>query len=787
MIFTRQWVNDLIDINDISTEDLCKTFNAIGLEVDSVQKIRIPAKVVVGYVKECIKHPDADKLNICQVDIGKEFGGVVQIVCGAKNVGADMYVAVSTIGAKLKDKDGNEFKIKKSKLRGEESHGMICSSTELGLPKINDGIMILYESIGELQIGKELNEYKILNDDIIELELTANRGDCLSIYGIARELSAFYHKKINEFDKIEYCSERLGIGKFLNVDHKSDVESSLVYKVLDIKEIKTPLKYHLRVGVLGKSSLDCEIKFALEYITHTTGALLDCFKDEQFDKKNNQIDLIVQKDDNGFDAVYGKEKLSIIGIDTNSAKIKDTKTNDLILQISYSEPTNLAKRVFETSQKTDEIYYRASRGSEPNIEQSAKFAEFLLTSLGAKFYNGSEEFIEDIEDKSLDLNLEKVNKFIGQDTDKTKVEEILRWLKFGVKNAGKNIFNVTVPNFRHDIVNFADVVEEIVRIIGIDNIISKPLAQAEQNAYNRVSSHFQNKINIQNRAVMSGFYETITYVFASKENLSKYGFEVVEDKLDILNPISSELNSFRTTLLTNLLEAVSKNRTQGYKKIPFFEIGTVFDKDRNETTKLSLVFSGEKQSDDISNSGKPAQMDFFGFAKKVSSIIGNIELEENSKVDNKLIHPYQSANIIQDGKEIGIISKLHPSVAKEYNISSETFFAEIDFEKINFSEVQAKPISKFQKSIKDLSFVVPSNLEFKQIKSQINSLNNKLINSFKLIDIYSDEELKSEEKESITIRFELQSDSKTLEDSDINSVMDSIIDTLKSKFDIELR
>jgi phenylalanyl-tRNA synthetase beta chain len=286
---------------------------------------------------------------------------------------------------------------------------------------------------------------------------------------------------------------------------------------------------------------------------------------------------------------------------------------------------------------------------------------------------------------------------------------------------------------------------------------------------------------------MSGFYETITYVFASKENLSKYGFEVVEDKLDILNPISSELNSFRTTLLTNLLEAVSKNRTQGYKKIPFFEIGTVFDKDRNETTKLSLVFSGEKQSDDISNSGKPAQMDFFGFAKKVSSIIGNIELEENSKVDNKLIHPYQSANIIQDGKEIGIISKLHPSVAKEYNISSETFFAEIDFEKINFSEVQAKPISKFQKSIKDLSFVVPSNLEFKQIKSQINSLNNKLINSFKLIDIYSDEELKSEEKESITIRFELQSDSKTLEDSDINSVMDSIIDTLKSKFDIELR
>ena len=191
MIVTRTWLEEFVNISKITTDDICKTLNSIGLEVDSVEKVRIASGVVVGKVLEKEKHPDADKLNVCQVDIGSE---TVQIVCGAKNVDAGQYVPVATVGCKLSP----DFKIKKAKLRGVASHGMICSSTEIGLPKLNDGILELDDSIGELVIGKELSEYKLLNDDIIEIELTANRGDCLSINGVARELCAFYNIPLTE-------------------------------------------------------------------------------------------------------------------------------------------------------------------------------------------------------------------------------------------------------------------------------------------------------------------------------------------------------------------------------------------------------------------------------------------------------------------------------------------------------------------------------------------------------------------------------------------------------------
>ncbi|XPV82146.1 MAG: YtpR family tRNA-binding protein [Halarcobacter sp.] len=188
MIITRSWIQEYIDISKISTEDICKTLNSIGLEVDSFEEQRMPSNIVVGKVLEKEKHPDADKLNICQVDIGNE---TVQIVCGAKNVDAGQFVPVAVVGCHL----GEGFKIKKAKLRGVESNGMICSSTEIGLPKLNDGILELDESIGKLEIGKELKDYPFLNDDVIEIELTANRGDCLSINGVAREISAFYSNK----------------------------------------------------------------------------------------------------------------------------------------------------------------------------------------------------------------------------------------------------------------------------------------------------------------------------------------------------------------------------------------------------------------------------------------------------------------------------------------------------------------------------------------------------------------------------------------------------------------
>ena len=234
MIITKEWLNEWIDIKKIDTDIIAKELNSIGLEVDSVTKIRIPKNVVVGHVLTCKKHPNADKLNVCKVDIGES---VEQIVCGAKNIASGQMVAVAKVGSVL---PGN-FKIKPARLRDLDSNGMICSSTELGLPKINDGIMVLDESIGELKIGKELRNFPLLNDDVIELELTANRGDCLSVHGVARDLCVPFELDIKPVEIKEEDDNQLGIGRILNVSVGDKIESSFVFKALDNRSIKSNL------------------------------------------------------------------------------------------------------------------------------------------------------------------------------------------------------------------------------------------------------------------------------------------------------------------------------------------------------------------------------------------------------------------------------------------------------------------------------------------------------------------------------------------------------------------
>ncbi|AXH08725.1 phenylalanine--tRNA ligase subunit beta [Malaciobacter halophilus] len=772
MIVTRKWLEEFIDISKISTDDICKTLNSIGLEVDSLQKVRIASKVVVGKVLEKKKHPDADKLNICQVDIGEE---TVQIVCGAKNVAEGQYVPVATVGCKLSD----DFKIKKAKLRGVESIGMICSSTELGLPKLNDGILELDNSIGKLQIGKELKEYPLINDDIIEIELTANRGDCLSINGVARELSAYYNINIIEKEK-KIDNNDLGIGQFLEVECESAVNSSLLFKAIDFSDFKLPVLHKLRVGTIEKYQ-ENDIKDAISYSTHSYGVVLNAYANEDTDKQNSLSVLHVKKDKDGFDNVFGKELLSTVGVEHKNS---DTNDDIFIVEASYINPEKLAKKVFETKRKTGDIYYRTSRGSEPNIKQGIDCFTTFVSKHGAKIYNGSEAFVEDIERKYLDINIDKINSIIGQDIPKAEIENILNALGFEVKEGLNNVFSIQIPLHRHDIKNIADVTEEIVRIVGIDNIQAKPLAIEEVNRFNQTSANLIKRNKIRRKAIENGFYETLTYLFSNKQNLQKYGFAVVKDELDILNPIVNELNTLRTTILLNLVEACSNNFKQNVKSASFYEIGKVIDENRQESYKISFIHSGAKEQESFTNAGKPENIDFFEFAKRVLNSIGKFDLEPMQKITNSFIHPYQNANVIIDGQEVGFICKLHPSIAQEYDLP-DTFIAEIDFDKIKDELVKVHATSKFQVSRKDLSIIAPKDMPYAKIKKVINSIEDKNIKQFNLIDIYSDEKL--ENNESLTIRFVLQNDEKTLEEDDITSTMNTILEKLNQELNIGLR
>jgi len=772
MIITRTWIQEFIDISKISTDDICKTLNSIGLEVDSVEKVQIADNVVVGYVTQKEKHPDADKLSICQVDLGNSQ---VQIVCGAKNVEVGQYVPVAVVGCKL----SKDFKIKKAKLRGAESHGMICSSNEIGLPKLNDGILVLDDSIGELTLGKELNEYRAFKDEIIEIELTANRGDCLSINGIARELSTCYKLPFHEFEKHLNYNE-IGIGQVLEIECDSNTDSSLIYKAVDFSEFKLPLLQKLRVGVIEKF-VDNDIQNIIHYVTHTNGVLFNAYAKSETDLVNNLSVLHIKKDKQGFDTVHGKKQLSTIGVETN--KINDEDTT-FIVEANYTDPDLLSKKIFEEKRETGDVFYKSSRGSEPHIVQGIDYFTTLVSTFGAKIFKGSESFIEDKEKITIDINTKKVNAIIGQTVPKAKIEIILSSLGFKVRDGGNSVLSIQIPLYRHDIKNIADVTEEIVRIIGIDNIKSKPLVIEEVNRVNKTSIDLIKKNKLRAKSIASGFYETLTYVFSSRENLEKHGFDVVVDKKDILNPITQELNTFRTTLLLNLVEAASNNFKQGLKRVALFEIGTIFDKNRAESKKMSFVYSGDKEDECFANGGKPGELSFFEFAKKILNITGQFEIEPMSDIGNKFIHPYQNGNIIIDGSVVGCISKLHPSIASEFDLPS-TFIAEIDFDKIKDELVVTQSFSKFQSSKRDLSIIAPKNIAYSKIKTIINKIKDDNIKQFNLVDIYSDEKLG--ENESLTIRFVLQKDDKTMAEEDITTTMDNILETLNKELGIGLR
>ena len=773
MIITRTWLEEFIDISKISTDEICKTLNSIGLEVDSVEKLSIATKVVVGKVLEKVKHPDADKLNICQVDIGES---TVQIVCGAKNVDAGQLVPVAVVGCDL----GNDFIIKAAKLRGVESNGMICSSTELGLAKLNDGILELDDSIGKLILGKELKEYSKLNDEIIEVELTANRGDCLSIYGIARELSAYYNIPLIECEK-QLKHNDFGIGQVLEVECDSNIKSSLLFKAVNFANFKFPVLHKLRTSILGKYQEGNDVKNVLTYATHAIGVILNAYSKEKTIQGNNLSILKIKKDEQGFDNVYGIEQLSKICVEHKDINPDDT---NFILEASYINPEYISKKVFETKIKTGEVYYKASRGSEPDIEFGANYFSNLVSKYGASIYRGNESFIEDSEKLTLDVSVRKINAIIGQEIPKIDIEKIITSLGFEVKDTLDNVLVIKIPYYRHDIKNVADITEEIVRIIGIDNIISKPLQIDEVNRVNKTSNDLIKKNKLRFKAIENGFYETLTYVFSSKENLQKYGFKTVKDDLELINPIVKELNTYRTTMLLNLVEACANNFKVGARSTAFFEIGTIFDENRNESKKISFIQTGNAESEDVSNAGKPKNIDFFAFSKKILNTIGKFDLEAMTQIDNSFIHPFQNANIIIDGKVVGYICKLHPSVCTDFDLN-DTFIAQVDFEAISNDIIKTNAYSKFQSSKKDLTIITPKSMEYKEIKKAINSLNNTNIKQFNLIDIYNDEKLG--DSESLTIRFVLQNDEKTMEDEDITSTMTSILNVLNEKLSIGLR
>ena len=754
MIVTRAWLNEFLDISGVSTEKICATLNAIGLEVDSLATICVPKGVVVGKVLSCEKHPDADKLNVCQVDIGTE---VKQIVCGAKNVAAGQTIAAATVGADL----GNGFIIKEAQLRGVDSHGMICGSNEIGLPKLDDGIWVLDESIGELTLGKELSDFPALNDEVIDIELTANRGDCLSIYGVARDLSSALDIPLREVTYPHSVGEKLKI----DITHDS-VNSALIYQEV-AKDLKSNALIDLRLGFVEKYDTNITMRL-LNYTTQATGVLLRAYHD-------SCAKIEVKADDEALEAVYHDSKVvSRIGI--NQVKCDGAP---IMIEASYINPDIVSRSVMGKECEKDDLYYRSSRGSESDLVFGLDYLAKMtgsekLATVGTK---QQEKFSAQVK-----VSFSKINNFIGQDIAEEKVMSILEKLRLKITRDGDNL-TIDVPTFRHDIVGDQDVIEEIVRIVGIDNITSTPFEFAEKYRFNEAYELHQKRIHFRKRGAGAGFFEAVHYFFDNRQKMEKYNLTVIPENLDVANPINNDLNTLRSTLLLHMLESSSTNLKHGKNSVALFEVGRVVDSARAEHQRMAFIFSGEVEAPSISNHGKPKMIDFITFASKVRAVIGEFSLEE-AEDKSLLANPYESARIMIEGKDVGFMARVHIDVERDHDLPV-TYICEVDFDCLVYRRIIAKSYSKFPALSRDISLLMPKAMKFSEIRGFLEETLPEEVVNFYPIDIYHDKAL--EDKVSLTVRFMLQSADKTMEEEDITTIMSDIISSLKEKFSLEMR
>lgn len=777
MIVTKNWLNEWIDLSSVSTEELLKTFNAIGLEVDRHDVVCAPAGVVVGFVEACEKHPDADKLNVCQVNLGNE---VRQIVCGASNVRAGIHVAVATVGAQLP----GGLTIKEAVLRGMDSHGMICSSKEIGLPAMGDGIMILDASIGELLNGRNLSEYSPFNDDIIEIELTANRGDCLSVYGIARDLSAAFNKELREIKQNIEPEGRLGIGRVLQLQHTETYDVELLYGAVDVKGLNIPFLIALRMAILEESCSN-GMDALLKYATHSTGVILRAYPFSALEEAGNGKSIItLSRDSNGYAVLKGKGHLSVVGVSQDNEARFALDEGLAIVEASYIPPEIIAKKMGETKILSCPHYYHASRGSEPSLEKGLQYVMGIFEKYTASaIYGGRLELQSPRETRVVTMNEDEFESFIGMKIDKTKLTQILKNLGMIISKPKTSAFAISIPDFRHDIVNKQDIVEEIVRIVGIDNIPSKPLLFAERNQNTCDFDTYKKGRMYRHRAAQSGFFESVHFVFNERSMCERFGFVCTEEDKELLNPITATFDTLRPTLMLGLLNSASANVKVNQKKIALFESGMIFDSQRNESKRISFVMSGASEGEKISNAGKAPDIDLRLFAQKISDVIGSFEMIPHVPV-HTLAHPYICAKVVLNGVEAGELFRLHPSIEEEFDLS-HTFMCELDMDCLPYGLIEAHPFSKYQASFRDLSLLIPNTLSYESIKSVIGKHASAEVKRFYPVDRYASEDLG--DNVSLSVRFMLQSEEKTLEEEDITAAMEWILTGLREELGVSLR
>jgi len=798
MKISLQWLIDYVDLKDISINEIIDKITFAGLEVEEVvvQSDKYN-NMVVGLVKEVKKHPNADKLSLCVVSDGESD---YSVVCGAQNVAQDQKIAFAKVGSII---PSNGMKLEKVKIRGEVSTGMICSEFELELGDNHEGILVLDE---KLKIGTPLADALGADDVILEVAITPNRCDALSHIGIARDLAAIFNRKI-KFPEIQINESKKKSEDFAKVFIEDSVNCPrYVGKVvLDVKILESPDWLKKKLKSIGLRPIN-NVVDVTNFVLHEIGQPLHAFDlDKLHDNKivvkganeSEKFSTLDSKDreltSTDLMICDGEKSVAIAGIMGGENSEVTFATKNILIESAFFNPSSIRRTAKRLGLSTD-ASYRFERGTDYDITAWAarRAAQLIqMTSGGEILYGEIDAYPNKIEKRKTILRFSRLMKVLGYSIPESTVENILTNLGFEIISKNNEQIELVIPSFRHDIEREIDIIEEVARIYGFEKIpnVQKISVTLEEKVD---QSYFCD--NLKNAMNSLSFYELVTNSLLNETISEKFG-----KPIKMLNPQSSEMSHLRTSLLPGMLQAISNNIKVNEKNLRFFEIGKVFElihekeiesfEDFKESEILLIAITGyEIQSEWYE---KDIASDFFGLKGNVNALLNksfpSIKFELTYNINH--VNYEEAFTIMHNNKIIGYGGKVKMSVANLFDVSQEIFACEINIDelkKIEQPDRKFKDLLKFPKMVRDLAFVLDTEVESDKVIEVIKTASSNLLHQIKLFDIFQSDSL-GKDKKSLAFQLEYFDETRTLKEDEVDKDFRNAIKEVEKTFKAQLR
>ena len=779
----REWVNP-----DVSDLELSEKLTMAGLEVDQIAPVAPPFEgLVVGHVVACGKHPNADKLSLCEVDVGT--GENLQIICGAPNVRQDLKVAVATVGSTLP----NGLKIKRAKLRGVESNGMLCSESEIGISEAHDGII---ELDSKAKIGDDVRSVLDLDDQIIELDITPNRGDCFSVLGVAREVCVNYNLSL---PALEFKANQKGKRAFKSiVSNPKECPRYLTRVIEGVDNNASTPDWMAQKLQRANQQLHSPIVDITNYVLLELGQPMHAFDLSKINgninvrsaKKNEELELLngqsVTLSEDTLVIADEKSAIAIAGVIGGMGSSTLESSTEILLEAAFFEPVAISGVARSYGLHT-EASLRFERGVDFKMAGHAmeRATELVLEICGGE----ASEINETVDAKSLpelepiQISIEKISKVLGFDLDPAWVESKFKFLDFDFKKNKDNSWTITPPSFRFDIRIPADIVEELARLYGYDKI---PVQRLSVDA--NISHAAQTNINsndLSSALVHRGYQEVITYSFISNEM-----HDLVDPdskKILLQNPISDDMAVMRSSLWPGLIDSAKSNFRRGHHNLRFFELGLCFSgiEVEGQTQKIAGIISGNRHNSQWADSDR--EVDFFDAKSDVESLL-NLSKKgfKFEAAEHPALQMGQTAKIMKGDNHIGWLGAISPKLQKKLSMP-KAFLFELTQSEIAQGE---KPIyesfSSFQASQRDIAIVVSKEISSDELIQSIQSLKQNDLIDVNLFDVYEGEHIEQGSK-SVALNLTYQSKEVTLTDEQLAKKVSKIVGHLETKFSAKLR